>query len=166
MIGCPEEAVTVLKLAVAATVDGVFRRELMSEPSGWQGFGGADRVVLYSPNSETVYKIDPDNTANEREHENMTVWRERDQLAWAPATSLYRADQSALHVLAMPYFPGGVASLGDEPADLDVLHVLDRNLSNYRRRSDGQVMLVDAGYVVPWTSRWPTERPIDVSSLW
>lgn len=78
---------------------------------------------------------------NALEHENMSRWR-REGRAWAPETRLLLCMDA--EVLAMWYFAEAVGSIEEIPDDARRI-VPDLFIQNFRRRADGQVMLIDAG---------------------
>ena len=121
---------------------------------GWQWWQGSDRLVWLPPGSSAVYKIGKRSAdANRNEHENLSRWRESG-LAWAPETSLIKVDgvppgEQSILVLIMPYYPECISSSGEIPDSARAV-APDLLPENFRRRHDGQVMLIDAGDVAPY----------------
>jgi hypothetical protein len=115
---------------------------------GWQYWQGASRIVWLPPHGDTVYKIEIAYFgSNELEDANMSRWRQQG-FAWAPETQLFTVN--GLNILAMPYYFGRIDSANDIPDDAHYAGVPDLSQENFKRRPDGQVMLIDAGDVVPY----------------
>jgi hypothetical protein len=124
---------------------GVLRRGGDGNFCGWPWWSGGGRVVWRPPQSLAVYKVQFDVTEyfNVSEHDNMSWWHCKG-FAWAPETQLYYVDRPYAPVLAMPYYPDPITSEAEIPETVYAAGVGDIS-RNFRRRGDGQVMLIDAG---------------------
>jgi hypothetical protein len=107
----------------------------------WQWWRGSGRVAWRPPGSEAVYKVERSPGPNALEDENMSRWRREGRL-WAPETLLLPCD--GVEVLAMQYFAEPIDSIGEIPEDARQI-VPDLFISNFRRRANGQVVVIDAG---------------------
>jgi hypothetical protein len=136
-----QDAETAVRLHKRAEARGSSGSGGAGEFDGWHWWRGSGRFAWRPPDGEIVYKVESSPGANALEDENMSRWR-RDGRVWAPETRLLLCDE--VEVLAMPYFAEPIASPADIPEDARQI-VPDLFIANFRRRADGQVMVIDAG---------------------
>jgi hypothetical protein len=144
--------VSAVKVYERAAASGALAMRGNGAFDGWLWWRGASRIVWLPPDGEVVYKVEiAYGGSNELEDENMRRWRSQGK-AWAPNTQLIPLDGGA-PVLTMPYYSEPISSEDEIPDDIRNGRAMDLPVDtlivNFRRRQDGQVMLIDAADVIP-----------------
>ena len=140
-VGNRQDAEAAVELQKRALACGAFDYRGAGVFAAWQWWRGSDRVAWRPPGSEAVYKVEISPGTNALEDETMSLGR-REGRPWAPETRLLPCDD--IEVLAMQYFAEPIDSIEEIPTDAHQI-VPDLLISNFRRRADGQVMVIDAG---------------------